>query len=201
MKNQKLSLLAVVSACLLALSGCSPSDSGDSSGGTTLTGPIADLQGTYISACLPDDGTYVNYTVKVSGTSASQVGIIYSDSGCTTELAKVSDEGTNIKIGDSIGFLDGSTGYKYSFEQGSAEITSLNDLMTQGFNDENTCGITWTTNVAYNLNGKTCGTFAYPVKNTTMFNVYKLVGNNLYFGSASSTSYPTTVTTTVFVKQ
>ena len=119
MKNLRLSLLAVF-ACLLALSGCSPSDSGDSSGGTTLTGPITDLRRTYISACLPDDGTYVSYTVKVSGKSASQVGIINSDSGCTTELAKISDEGTNIKIGDSIGFLDGSTGYKYSVEQGSA---------------------------------------------------------------------------------
>ena len=201
MKNQKLSLLAVVSACLLALSGCSPSDSGGSSGGTTLTGPIADLQGTYISACLPDDGTYVNYTVKVSGTSASQVGIIYSDSGCTTEMSKISDEGTNIKIGDSIGFLDGSTGYKYSFEQGSAEITSLNDLMTQGFNEANTCGLTWATNVAYNLNGKTCGTGTFPVKNTTMYNIYKFVGNNLYFGTASITSYPTAVGTVAYVKQ
>jgi len=200
MKNQKLSLLALVSACLLALSGCAPSGGGDSSGGTTLTGPIADLQGTYLSGCLPDNGTYESYTVKVSGTSASLVGKIYSDSACSTELAKYS-ESTVITIGDSIGFLDGSTGYKYSFILGSIEMTSLNDLMTQGFNNENTCGITWATNVAYNLNGKTCGTTTYPVKNATMFNIYKLVGNNLYFGTASLTSHPTTVGTVAYVKQ
>ena len=73
MKNQKLSLLTVVSACLLALSGCAPSG-GDSQGGTTLTGPIADLQGTYLSGCLPDNGTYESYTVTVAGTSASLIG-------------------------------------------------------------------------------------------------------------------------------
>ena len=80
---------------------------------------------THITGCLPDDGTYVSYTVKVSGTNASQIGTIYSDSACTTEMAKVSDQATNIKIGDSIGFLVGSTGYKYSFTQSSVEITSL----------------------------------------------------------------------------
>ena len=80
---------------------------------------------THITGCLPDDGTYVSYTVKVSGTNASQIGTIYSDSACITEMAKVSDQATNIKIGDSIGFLDGSTGYKYSFTQNSVEITSL----------------------------------------------------------------------------
>ena len=80
---------------------------------------------THITGCLPDDGTYVSYTVKVSGTNASQIGTIFSDSACTTEMAKVSDQATNIKIVDSIGFLDGSTGYKYSFTQSSVEITSL----------------------------------------------------------------------------
>ena len=80
------------------------------------------------------------------------------------------------------------------------EITSLNALMTQGFNDANTCGLTWATDVAYNVNGKTCGTDTYPVKNTTLYNIYKLDGNNLYYGEASS-SYPSTVNTIAFVKQ
>ena len=73
--------------------------------------------------------------------------------------------------------------------------------MTQGFNDANTCGITWATNLAYNLNGKTCGTDTYPVKNTTMYNIYKFVGNNLYFGTSFTTSYPTAVGTVAYVKQ
>ena len=200
MKNQKLSLLAVVSACLLALFGCAPSGDGDSSEEKSLTGPIADVQGTWITGCLPNDGTYRSGTVTISGTSASQVEIVYSDSACTTELSKVS-ESFVFTIGDSIGFSDSSTGHKFTYSEGFIEMTSLNDLMTDLLNNENTCGITWATNVAYNLNGKTCGTFTYPVKNTTMFNVYKLVGNNLYFGSASSTSYPTTVSSPAFVKQ
>ena len=82
----------------------------------------------------------MSYTVKVSGTNASQIGTIYSDPACTTEMAKVSDQATNIKIGVSIEFLVGSTGYKYSFAQSSIAITSLNALMTQGLNDANTCG-------------------------------------------------------------
>ncbi len=101
MKNQKLSLLAVVSAALLALSGCAPSDSGGSSGGTVLTGPIADLQGTWVSDCLLKDGTYEKYISKVSGTSGSFVGTFYSDSACTTESYKYS-ESYVITIGDSV---------------------------------------------------------------------------------------------------
>ena len=60
---------------------------------------------------------------------------------------------------------------------------------------------TWATDVAYNVNGKTCGTDIYPVKNTTLYNIYKLDDNNLYYGDSSSTSYPTTVNTVAFVKQ
>jgi|TARA_E500000178_G_scaffold272620_1_gene270898 hypothetical protein len=200
MKNQKLSLLAVVSAALLALSGCAPSDSGGSSGGTVLTGPIADLQGTWVSDCLLKDGTYEKYISKVSGTSGSFVGTFYSDSACTTESYKYS-ESYVITIGDSVELVDGSTGYKFSYVQGSVELTSLNDLTTQGFNDSNNFGIAWATDVTYNINGKTSGTYTVPEKNTTMYNVYKLDGNNLYYGSTSSTSYPTTVNTVAYVKQ
>jgi len=199
MKNQKLSLLAVVSACLLALSGgCAPS--GSSSSEETLTGPIADLQGTWVSDCLLKDGTYEKYIFKVSGTSGSYVMTSYLDSACTIESFKYS-ESIVVTIGDSVELVDGSTGYKFSYVQGSVELISLNDLTTQGFNDVNNFGLTWETDVTYNINGKTSGTLTVPEKNTTMYNVYKIDGNNSYYGSPSPTSHPTAVGTIAHVKQ
>ena len=200
MKNQKLSLLTVVSACLLALSGCAPSD-GDSSGGTTLTGPIADLQGNWITGCVADGDFFLKSTVTLNGRSGSQTNSYYTDSACTVSAFRFYQTLTDLIIGEGISFTNGNIGYRYTFNSQIINITSLNDIITQGFNDANSCSLNWETNKTYELNGITCGTTTYPVKNTSYFNIYQLSGNNLYIGEASTTVYPTSTGITPFIKQ
>ncbi len=108
MKNQKLSLLAVVSAVLLALFGCAPSsDSGDS--GNPNSGEATVLEGTWVvndkgfcgEAEITDDsgttvsvfsyGNQVMYpTITFKGNSRTVQSEYYSDNNCTTKT-EVSD--------------------------------------------------------------------------------------------------------------
>ena len=202
MKNQKLLLLTVISACLLALFGCAPSDSDGSSGGATLTGPIADLQGTWLTSCKAYDATYFAITkAKVSGTGLSQTTHFYTNSGCTVEAYKLSYILVDLNVGESITFTSGRTGFRYSFSQQTLELTSLNDIVTQVSNTQNYCGLQWITGEPHELSGLKCGSISHPVKNTTHFNIYQITGNNLYIGNASQTDYPTSVSEFPFVKQ
>ena len=56
MKNQMLGLLVTIS--YIGLFGCAPSDSSSSKASAALTGPSADLQGTYKISCAVDDDFY-----------------------------------------------------------------------------------------------------------------------------------------------
>ena len=202
MKNQKLSLLAVVSACLLALSGCSPSDSGDSSGGTTLTGPIADLQGTWITSCYFDGTDYAKSSFKVSGTNVTAKANYYSDASCTSSSYDFDGTYSNLKIGDTFTFSDGTIGYKYISSIQTNIYTTRNSVQTDLFNLSSFCGVSWTINVGMDLLGKNCSGAAIPPKNTTLYNLYNIMGNNLYIGTSNTDVYPTSVNTNVmYVKQ
>ena len=110
MKNQKLSLLVAVSACLLALSGCAPSGGGDSSNQNSgdssnqNSGEATVLEGTWVvndkgfcgEAEITDDsgttvsvfsyGNQVMYpTITFKGNSRTVQSEYYSDSECTTK--------------------------------------------------------------------------------------------------------------------
>ena len=203
MKNQTLSLLVVMSACLLALSGCSPSDSGGSSGGTTLTGPIADLQGTWITGCYAINSEYAKETFTLSGTTVSSKADYYSDASCTTLDNRFSGTYTNVVIGDNVTFTDGTSGRKISYDVQATEVTIFSATTTSLYNSASYCGLTnWTTNTAVDITGKTCLGTVMDVKNTTKYNLYNLMGNNLYLGTSKTDVYPTTVNTNVmYVKQ
>lgn len=201
MKNQKLSLLTIVSACLLALFGCAPSDSGGSSSGSTLTGPITELQGIWVSGCIADSSFYFKSTSTINGRSGSQVDAYYTDSACTVRAFEISRTVTNINVGDGISFTNGNIGYRYTFNSQTVVITTLNDIMTQAFNEVDLCSFNWETDKSYEVSGTICGTTSYPVKNTTHYNIYQLSGNNLYVGEASTTVYPTSTESNPYVKQ
>ena len=142
MKNQKLAVLAVVSACLLALSGCSPSDSGGSSGGTALTGPIADLQGTWITGCYAINSEYAEETFTLSGTTVSSKADYYSDTPCTTLDNRFSGTYTNVVIGDNVTFADGTSGRKMSYDMQANEYTIFSVTTASLLNSASYCGLT-----------------------------------------------------------
>lgn len=203
MKNPQSSLLVLVAACLLALFGCSPSDSDNSSGGSSLTGPIADLQGTYITGCYAAGSEYAKEIFTLSGTTVSSRADYYSDASCTTLDNRISGTFTNVVIGDSVTFTDGTSGRKISYAVQTYEITVFSTTTAAGYNSASLCGLTtWTTDTPVDLLGKTCSGTVIDVKNTTQYNLYNLMGNNLYLGTPKTDVYPTTVNTNVmYVKQ
>ncbi len=205
MKNQKLSLLAVVSACLLALFGCSPSDSGGSSGGATLSGELAKVQGTWVTSCYFNGTLYVKETFTVSGTTISDHDNYYTDASCAN--LSFSEDGTysslSIDEDNPVTFTDGTTGYRFSAKTTSYTINVRTTQVADSLNSQALCGDTnWAANTPNELSGKVCDGVSYPPINTTWMNLYNLIGSNILFGTPSIVTYPTTVNTSmVYVKQ
>ena len=104
MKNQSASILLMVSLFWLVVSGCSPSDSGSSSSGTTLTGPIADLQGKWITSCYFDGDNYAKESFEVSGTDIMTYSTYYSDSdsSCSSALFKMDTNNSSASVGEKV---------------------------------------------------------------------------------------------------
>ena len=178
---------------------CAKKDDSSSSGTTT------ELEGTWITSCTVDsDNNSHLYKIVVTGTDAVETDEVHSDTTCSTDWYKWEWTYSSLTIEDEVTFTDGTKGHKYSIniqssnytEQTSAGISSLNSASTCGFND-------WVINTAKDVQGLTCGSTTYPVKNTTGRGLYNLVGNNLFLGGFITTgSYPTGVSTNVtYVKQ
>ena len=204
MKSPTLTLLTVVPACLIALFGCAPSDTDDSSGGSTLTGPIADLQGTWITSCYPDgDGNYVKESFKVEGSKVTTKDGYYSNSSCTDSLYDYDSISTNLTIGDSVTFVDGTKGYKFSMAVQSFKAVVSSQASADILNAASFCGLTnWKPNVSTELMGMTCNGSVISPKNTLILSMYNIIGNNLYLGEGNTDTYPTTVNTSlIYVKQ
>ena len=205
MKNQTLSLLAVVSACLLALFGCSPSDTAGSSGGTTLSGELAKVQGTWVTSCYFNGTLYVKETFTVSGTTVSDHDNYYTDASCAN--LSFSEDGTysglTIDEDNPVTFTDGTTGYRYSAKTTSYTMNVRTTQVADSLNSQALCGDTnWAANTPNELSGKVCDGVSYPPINTTWMNLYNLMGSNILFGTPSIVTYPTTVNTSmVYVKQ
>ena len=204
MKNQKLSLLVVVSSCLLALSGCAPSG-GDSSGGTTLSGELAKVQGTWVTSCYFNGTLYVKETFTVSGTTISDHDNYYTDASCAN--LSFSEDGTysslSIDEDNPVTFSDGTTGYRFSAKTTSYTMNVRTTQVADSLNSQALCGDTnWAANTPNELSGKVCDGVSYPPINTTWMNLYNLIGSNILFGTPSIVTYPTTVNTSmVYIKQ
>ena len=194
MKNQKLSLLAVVSACLLALFGCAPSG-GSSSNEETTSDPLADLQGNWSTSCQPGAGVNELWTYKVTGTDAVQEFGIYagSDSDCSTPLAKRIETYSGIAVGDNVTVLfedsplEPSSGYRFTAMAAGATGTVHNADLLNEFQTENVCGMNWELDVPNDVSGKTCsstsvGTINFLPKDQIGYTNFTIVNNKLYIG-------------------
>jgi len=209
MRNQKLSLLAVVSACLLALSGCAPS--GSSSSEEALTGPIVDLQGTWKTSCVANDEIFQNRSLQVSGRDIAITFGDYTDAACEVRRGQTKSSFANLSIGDNVTFSDNTTGYQFMAEWDQQTITPLDNGSTQNLMQSlsiATCRPDITTlevGTSVDITGKSCGDFGnFPTKGTSFYSTYRLTGDNITFGDGYSDNgtYPTaTDFYWIFVKQ
>jgi hypothetical protein len=205
MKNQSASILLMVSLFWLVVSGCSPSDSGSSSSGTTLTGPIADLQGKWITSCYFDGDNYAKESFEVSGTDIMTYSTYYSDSdsSCSSALFKMDTNNSSASVGEKVVFADSTEGYRISYRAQKLTYTPVSSEYASLINAVSLCGLNnWEVDTTTDVLGMNCSGTTMPQKNATFYNVYNLIGTNLYLGTSKTDVYPTTVNTNVmYVKQ
>ena len=194
MKNQSVAILMIVSFCWLVVSGCTP-----------LTGPIADLQGKWITSCYFDGDNYVRESFEVSGTDIITQSTYYSDSdsSCSSALFKMDISNSSASVGEKVVFADSTEGYKISYRVQRLTYTPVSSEYASLINTASLCGLdNWEVNTTIDVLGMNCSGTTMPQKNTTFYNVYNLIGTNLYLGDAKTDDHPTAVNTNaMYVKQ
>ena len=157
-----------------------------------------------MTSCFLSGGFYRINTITVTGTDVVVKYEWHSDSSCSTDYALWEDTYDSLSIGDEVTFSDDTKGHKYTFDVVSFKLTAQSATSLNIVNTAVYCGYSdWVLNTAKDNTGKTCGSTAYAVANTSVQGLYNLVGNNLFLGTFNTTgSYPTSVTTAItYVKQ
>jgi hypothetical protein len=179
---------------------CAKKSDTSSTTATTTT----EVEGTWITNCFASGSVYRTNTITVTGTDIVAKYEEHTDSNCSTDYALYEDTFDSLSIGDEVTFADDTKGHKFTIEVVSFKLTVQSATSLNIVNTAVYCGYSdWVLNTAKDYTGKTCGSTAHVVANTTVLGMYNLVGNNLFLGTFSTTgSYPTGVSTLItYVKQ
>jgi len=202
MKKQIIAAFVVVLFCGIFLFSCAEPEETD--GAPPITGPLAELQGTWSTQCY---GAGEQETLVVSGTSLSMTTTYYNTNSCNTAKYKIKKTYSNLTIGEKLTFSDRTSAYRATYIAQSEEHTPLSASETINFNTLKRCGFTnWVEGSPKDIIGgtTTCSSDLI-MKNATWFNLYNIVGTNLYLGSEGSVIHPTIVNNTLssdlYVKQ
>ena len=196
MKNIYIILIFIFSFTILS---CAKKSSTSSTATTTT-----EVEGTWLTNCVSSGSFYRIYTITVTGTDVVVKTESHTDSSCSTDFAMWEDTYDSLSIGDEVTFSDDTKGHKFTLEVVSFKLTPQTASAVSAYNTAGWCGYSdWVLNTAKDYTGKTCGSTAYDVANTSVQGLYNLVGNNLFLGSLNTTgSYPTEVSTSItYVKQ
>ena len=195
----------------LVLLSCAKKDDSDSSSnissnypestsGATASGTITigsdTISGTYASACgtssdssAPSDSTYLGFVVVVtSDTSYTRELNYYTDSACTAATLSLGWywNNDNVSIGDASG-----SDYKTTYRQDN-----------QTFMAKTTAGETWIEAAWSGISlDVEVGTAKVLNSGIQMYNLIRVSDGKLYFGSESTSAYPSTGGEAEYVKQ
>ena len=196
MKNIYIILILIFSFTIIS---CAKKSSTSSTTTTTT-----EVEGTWITSCFASGSIYQINTITVTGTDVVAKTESHTDSSCSTDFALWEDTYDSLSIGDEVTFSDATKGHQFTLNVVNLKLTPQTASVVSALNTDNSCGYSdWALNTAKEYTGKTCGSTAYPVANTSIQGLYNLVGNNLFIGTLSTTgSYPDNVSTEItYVKQ
>ena len=204
----RLKLLVFLLPILIYLSGCgfsgNESDFSSSTSSESTTTTTTEVEGTWLTNCFLSGSYYRIHSATVTGTDVVVKYEWHTDSNCSTDYALWEDTYDSLSIGDNVTFSDDTKGHKFTLEVVSFKLKPQIASKVNSLNTDNFCNYSdWALNTAKDYTGKTCGSTAYAVTNTSVQGMYNLVGNNLFFGNFSTTgSYPDNVSTEItYVKQ
>jgi len=195
MKNIYIILILIFSFTIIS---CAKKS--DTSSTTTTT----EVEGTWLTNCFQSGDYYHIHSATVTGTDVVVKYEWHTDSGCSTDYVMWEDTYDSLSIGDEVTFSNGTKGHQFTLNVVNLKLTPQIASLVSSLNTDNSCGYSdWALNTAKDYTGKTCGSTAYPVANTSIQGLYNLVGNNLFISTLSTTgSYPTVVSTSItYVKQ
>ena len=196
MKNIYIILILIFSFTIIS---CAKKS--DTSSTTTAT---TEVEGTFLTNCFQSGSYYNIQTITVTGTDVVVKYEWHTDSSCSTDYLLWEDTFDSLSIGDEVTFSDATKGHNFTLEVVSFKLTPQSASALSTANTADFCGYSdWALNTAKDYTGKTCGSTAYAVANTSVQGLYNLVGNNLFIGTLNTTgSYPTEVSTSItYVKQ
>jgi len=187
----------LLSGLSLALFSCAKKS--DTSSTTTTT---TELEGTWIASCYQSGSYYIVTTYSIAGTDLVKKVEYHSDSSCSTDYSMYEYTLGSLAMGDKATYSDGGRGYRFSHNVVSSKYTPQVEANVSGKNSSSWCGYSdWALNTAKDITGKTCGSSTHSAAKTTIFGLYKLLGNNLKFGAFSSQTYPSSVNSLIYVRQ
>ena len=198
---KKMIYVLVISFLSFTLFSCAKKS--DTSSSTTTT----ELEGVWKTSCYIDSDNLSYYitTISVTGTNLEIKDESHDDSSCNTDNGTLVASFSSLSIGEEeLSFTSGATGHYFSMNLASFKYTPETAAYVSYGNTNSICGYSdWALNTEKDITGKTCGSFTFPVANTTYLSIYKLVGNNLYLGSFGTTgSYPNSVSNAkAYIKQ
>ena len=142
---------------------------------------------------------------EVSGTDIITQSTYYSDSdsSCSSALFKMDTNNSSASVGEKVVFADSTEGYRISYRAQKLTYTPVSSEYASLINAVSLCGLNnWKADTTTDVLGMNCSGTTMPQKNATFYNVYNLIGTNLYLGTSKTDVYPTTVNTNVmYVKQ
>jgi hypothetical protein len=110
---------------------------------------------------------------------------------------------SSASVGEKVVFADSTEGYRISYRAQKLTYTPVSSEYASLINAVSLCGLNnWEVDTTTDVLGMNCSGTTMPQKNATFYNVYNLIGTNLYLGTSKTDVYPTTVNTNVmYVKQ
>ena len=177
-------------------SGDSDSCSDNSSSGDSSS--TAELEGTWTTSCVSSGSRYKIRTLTISGTNVTvDRWEFHSDSSCANDAYRFDTTYSSLSIGDAMTFdtygSSGGSGHRFTMTIDNNTYTSLSASDVTWNNNNSWCGETdWVLNTAQSIAGKTCGSDVLWNTNITIYGLYLLDGNKLFFNYSSS-SYPSGV--------
>ena len=152
---------------------------------TTPPVPLTALQGTWNSSCT-SGSPYQTETLQVVGFDLTLDSITFDDSSCSSARYSVRRNYSNLVGGSSPLILpNGSVGYTMNSRLKEFSVTPLTSEARETMNNTIYCGISsWQDNQSSNVAGRNCGSGTNPVLDTSVTDMYSLVGSSLYIDSS-----------------
>ena len=197
--------IVLISILAVMLSSCSIDEESTTSATTSTTSvaPISDYNGTFNGTCAGADAR--TWKMVITDTTAAEIMLVYSDSGCTSEVwsytLNYTVESTASATSDG-----GKSVTKIKGTTTTSSLTLSTDQYVSNANSSSWCGKTgWVKGTAKDVSGLDCSSSlgqTFGAAGVTKYDIWYLSGTTfLNSGGFDSDGYPTSLGDVTYTKQ